>query len=156
MQVKTPSHLSLSNMEVLVAVIDDGTVLAAGSDVANTLCVGEHDNQQTANRLFFVINTCSTDAVGKPQRCTSVFTYLCGCSQFHSLLCRHTITGIENGRCGKGPEHSHVLQTHQGGAFLSCNTFIVVFIQSTLIKSSKRIDRSGELMHADPRTYSEI
>lgn len=72
MQVKTLSHLSLSNMEVLVAVIDDGTVLAAGSDVANTLCVGEHDNQQTANRLFFVINTCSTDAVGKPQRCTSV------------------------------------------------------------------------------------
>lgn len=34
------SHLCLSNMEVLVAVIDDGTVLAAGSDVANTLHEG--------------------------------------------------------------------------------------------------------------------
>lgn len=38
MHVKRLSHLSLPNMEVLVAVIDDGTVLAAGSDVANTLC----------------------------------------------------------------------------------------------------------------------
>lgn len=31
-------------MEVLVAVIDDGTVLAAGSDVANTLFEGKDDN----------------------------------------------------------------------------------------------------------------
>lgn len=53
-----------------------------------------------------------------------LFKYLCGCSQFHSLLCRHTITGIENGCCGKGPEHSYVLQTHQGRALLSCNIHI--------------------------------
>lgn len=30
-------HLSLSNMEILIAVVDDGTVLATGSDIANTL-----------------------------------------------------------------------------------------------------------------------
>lgn len=40
---KTP-HLRLSNMKVLVAVIDDGAVLATGSDVANTLYRGTHDN----------------------------------------------------------------------------------------------------------------
>lgn len=34
---KQPPYLRLSNMEVLVAVIDDGAVLAAGSNVANTL-----------------------------------------------------------------------------------------------------------------------
>lgn len=36
------THLSLSNMEVLIAVIDDGAVLAAGSDVANTLYKEKH------------------------------------------------------------------------------------------------------------------
>lgn len=34
-------HLCLSNMEVLITVIEDGTVLTAGSDVANTLDEGE-------------------------------------------------------------------------------------------------------------------
>ncbi len=52
------------------------------------------------------------------------FKYLYGCSQLHSLLCRHTVTGIENGRCGKSSEHSHVLQTHQRGALLSCNIYM--------------------------------
>lgn len=47
------SHLSLSDMKVLVAVIDDGTVLAAGADVAHTLYEGKHNNQNTANMLFF-------------------------------------------------------------------------------------------------------
>ena len=40
---QTP-HLCLSNMKVLVAVIDDGAVLAAGSDVANALYKGTHGN----------------------------------------------------------------------------------------------------------------
>lgn len=31
------AHLSLSNMEILVAVVDDGILRAAGSDVGNTL-----------------------------------------------------------------------------------------------------------------------
>lgn len=44
--------LSLANMEVLAAVIDDGAVLAAGADVANTLCGDEeHNNDRTQNRL---------------------------------------------------------------------------------------------------------
>lgn len=37
------SYLSLANVEVLVAVVDDGTVLAVGSDVANTLREGKHE-----------------------------------------------------------------------------------------------------------------
>lgn len=43
-------------MEVLIAVIDDGAVLAAGSDVANTLCEGKGNNQQRAQSLFFLID----------------------------------------------------------------------------------------------------
>lgn len=38
-------HLGLSNMEILIAVIDDGTVLSAGSDVAYTLREGKYNNQ---------------------------------------------------------------------------------------------------------------
>ncbi len=49
MQAHRMSHLRLSNMEVLVAVVDDGTVLAAGADVANTLNEGSHDNHHTTN-----------------------------------------------------------------------------------------------------------
>lgn len=49
MQVRGLPHLSLTNMEILVAVVDDGAVLAAGSDVANTLCKGTRDNQHAAN-----------------------------------------------------------------------------------------------------------
>lgn len=46
------ANLSLANMEVLVAVVDDGAVLAAGADVANTLCGDEeHNNEKTQNRL---------------------------------------------------------------------------------------------------------
>lgn len=42
------SHLCLSNMEVLIAVVDDSTVLAAGSDVANTLNENENEKIITA------------------------------------------------------------------------------------------------------------
>lgn len=42
------SHLCLSNMEVLIAVVDDSTVLAAGSDVANTLNEKENEKIITA------------------------------------------------------------------------------------------------------------
>lgn len=42
------SHLCLSNMEVLIAVVDDSTVLAAGSDVANTLNEKENEKIVTA------------------------------------------------------------------------------------------------------------
>lgn len=46
------TNLSLANMEVLVAVVDDGAVLAAGADVANTLCGDEErNNERTLNRL---------------------------------------------------------------------------------------------------------
>lgn len=42
------TNLSLANMEVLVAVVDDGAVLAAGADVANTLWGDEeHNNERT-------------------------------------------------------------------------------------------------------------
>lgn len=39
-------------MEVLVAAVDDGAVLAAGADVANTLCGDEeHKNERTQKML---------------------------------------------------------------------------------------------------------
>lgn len=43
-EAQIASHLCLSNMEVLIAVVDDSTVLAAGSDVANTL--NEKENEK--------------------------------------------------------------------------------------------------------------
>lgn len=47
-QIQIVSHLCLSNMEVLIAVVDDSTVLAAGSDVANTLNEKENEKIITA------------------------------------------------------------------------------------------------------------
>lgn len=45
-------HLSLAHMEVLVAVVDDGAVLAAGADVANTLCGDEEYSDWNPNRGY--------------------------------------------------------------------------------------------------------
>lgn len=52
MQVARPPYLSLSNMEVVVAIIDDGSVLTARSDVANTLCGDKNYNHQTEKNMF--------------------------------------------------------------------------------------------------------
>lgn len=50
LKVARPLYLGLSNMEVLVAIIDDGTVLTARSDVANTLCGDKNYNHQTEKK----------------------------------------------------------------------------------------------------------
>lgn len=47
-EAQIASYLCLSNMEVLIAVVDDSTVLAAGSDVANTLNEKENEKIITA------------------------------------------------------------------------------------------------------------
>lgn len=38
------THLCLSNMKILIAIVDDGIVLATGSNVANTLI--KENNQE--------------------------------------------------------------------------------------------------------------
>lgn len=55
MGVQRLSHLSLSNMEVFIAVVDDDIVLAAGSDVANALFIkGKHNKIKTAGDILTV------------------------------------------------------------------------------------------------------
>lgn len=91
-------------MEVLIAVVHDGTVLAACPDVTNTLfCKGktEYDHLGRFNSKSVILLV--------EMYVRKNFKYLCGCSQFHSFLCGDTVTGIENGCCRKGPEHSNVL-----------------------------------------------
>lgn len=50
------------------------------------------------------------------------FTYLSAGSQLYSLLCGHTVAGVEYGCRGNGSEHGHVLQAHQRRAFFTCRT----------------------------------
>ena len=40
---KKSTHLALSNVEVLIAVVNDGILWTAGSDVANTLHAERHN-----------------------------------------------------------------------------------------------------------------
>ena len=59
------------------------------------------------------------------------FNYLSARSHLYSLLCGHTVAGVENGCCRNGPEHGHVLQAHQRWAFFSCRTITASFIFNT-------------------------
>lgn len=101
-------HLSLAHVEVLVAVVDDGAVLAAGADVANTLMKMEMKNTVSGTQTGAVMHVC--------------LTYLSARSQLHGLLCGHAVAGVEYGCRGNGPEHGHVLQAHQRWALFSCRT----------------------------------
>lgn len=62
-------YLSLSNMEVFIAVIDDGAVLAAGPNVADTLYEAKHEKGtprlvSKENMSFFLDKYC-TVTIGK-------------------------------------------------------------------------------------------
>lgn len=48
-------------MEIFIAVVDDGIVLAAGSDVANTLVKEKNDNSVTAKDFFYYYYFCSKE-----------------------------------------------------------------------------------------------
>lgn len=117
------TNLSLTNMEVLIAVVDDVVLWAARSDETQTL---KHTKNNLNGSALFNTRTVE-DLIPYNSSIydsflfliTCGYGYLCVGGKLHSFLSGDTIARVEDGCRGNGSKHGQILQTHLRGSILT-------------------------------------